>query len=253
MVTSPHKNYFDIAKKWNKLYRFIFLGSLFMTIILTLCNNKILDETLITILALVLLVVVEQIVKYYTYKAEETRRKDHLDNSFGKNYIHIQSENYYDTNEINPGPYKMIVNTFECALFSYNISERMRNKILIKNLMVFSVIIILAVIGFSKSSYSILILQLFLSKDYILELIDISIYNNRMKKIFDDLRYLFDGNLKNTNQSVNKHMSEIIRLYSEYETNISDSQLSLDSKIYNELNERLTNEWEEMKKRYNIQ
>ena len=257
MVESPHKNYFDIAGKWNKVYRCIFYISLGITVILTLYDNQILnrifDETLITILTLVLLVVVEQIVKYYTFKAEEIRREDHLDNSFRKNYLHTQSKNYYDSEEIYPGTYKMIVNTFECALFSYTISEKMRSKIIIKNLIIFILIIILAFIGFSQSNYSIPILQLFLSKDYILELIDISIYNNRMKKIFDDLKRLFDGNLKNTNQSVNKHMSEIIRLYMEYEINISDSKLSLDSKIYDALNEELTLQWEEMKNKYKIQ
>ena len=147
----------------------------------------------------------------------------------------------------------MIVNTFESALFSYTISEKMRNKKVLKNLLLFICIIALSIIGFTKSKYGLTILQLFLSKDYILDFVDIYIYNSRVKNIFDDLKKLFDNNLKNNSRSINKNMSEIIRLYMEYETNISDSKIALDSSIYNQVNESLTQEWEQIKIEYKIE
>lgn len=253
MVQSPHKDYFKIASDWNKVYRAIFYMSLILSVIVTFWENETINETFITIMSLTLLIIIEQIIKYYTFKAEEIRRKDHLDNSLGSKYLHSHSQNYYDTNEINTGLYKMIVNTFESALFSYTISEKMRNKKVLKNLLLFICIIALSIIGFTKSKYGLTILQLFLSKDYILDFVDIYIYNSRVKNIFDDLKKLFDNNLKNNSRSINKNMSEIIRLYMEYETNISDSKIALDSSIYNQVNESLTQEWEQIKIEYKIE
>lgn len=47
-------------------------------------------------------------------------------------------------------------------------------------------------------------------------------------------------------------MAEIIKLYIEYESNISDLKILLDSKIYCSLNEELTAKWNLMKENYNI-
>ena len=57
--------------------------SLILSVIVTFWENETINETFITIMSLTLLIIIEQIIKYYTFKAEEIRRKDHLDNSLG--------------------------------------------------------------------------------------------------------------------------------------------------------------------------
>ena len=47
-------------------------------------------------------------------------------------------------------------------------------------------------------------------------------------------------------------MAEIIKLYIEYESNISDLKIMLDSKKYSSVNEELTEKWNAMKETYNI-
>ena len=212
--------------------------------------NLIIDS--ISILALFMLLILEHIATYIIFQAEQTRRNDYFDNSFGTNYGYDPSQNYYDTDEINYGLYKMITNTFESAFFSLEISKRMFYKKLKINIVFFPIIICLAIYGFIQTSLSLPILQLFLSKFFLVELLDIYKYNSRVEKVFSDLKRLFTNNLINTTESIEKNMAEIIKLYIEYESNISDLKILLDSKIYCSLNEELTAKWNLMKENYNI-
>lgn len=250
-VKSPQKDYFKIAGTYTNIYTKLFWLVFIFTVLFTFLKfNNIVD--CISVFALIMLLVLEYITNYYIFKAEETRRRDYFDNSFGTHYGHESSENYYDTGEINYGLYKMIVNTFESALFSMEISKRMEYNILKKNLVLFILIIVLAIYGFSQTSFAIPILQIFLSKSFIVELINIHKYNARVEKIFCDLNKLFTYGLKNTPESVEKNITEIIKLYVDYESNISDLKIMLDSKIYSSINSELTEKWNLMKKTYNM-
>lgn len=251
MITTPHKNYFDIASKYRILYKGLFWLSVVLSIVFT--KFKIEDAVnWISIFSLVSLLSIDRIIRHYAFKAEETRRMDFFDNSFGTHYSHISSSEYYDTDEILNGPYKMIANTFESSLFTMEISSRMKNSAMLRNLLFFFVIVGFAIYGFSRVSIAIPLLQLFLSKDFVVELLDLHFYNNRVENIFNDLKKLFDRGLVNNQESVNKNLSEIIRIYMEYETNISDMKIQLSSKVYNSMNQDLTKEWERMKEKYSI-
>lgn len=95
-------------------------------------------------------------------------------------------------------------------------------------------------------------LQIFLSKILICDYIDTKIFYERNESILQDLTKLFDQNLKNEKNSIEMHLPEIISLYVQYETNISNLNILLDSKIYDSLNTSLTNEWEKLKYMYEI-
>lgn len=250
-VTSPQKDFYKIAERYKTAYDILFWGSLAFTVLFTFFEQSHIINS-VSIFSLVGLVVLDYVIRHYGTLAEDLRRQDFFDNSFGTNYNHEPSKNYYDTDELDNSLYKMITNTFESALFSAEISKRMKNRTLVKNLLFSVVIIGIAIYGFSRTSYALPMLQLFLSKDFIVELIDINVYHSRVCKIFNDIKRLFDNNLVNTSDSIDGHTPEIIKLYMEYETNISDMKVALDSKIYSKLNGQLTAKWEDMKTKYGI-
>lgn len=250
-VKSPQKYYFKMANKYTKIYKTLFWAAFIFTVLFTFLNNNNIVNS-ISIFVMIMLFILEYITNYYIFKGEETRREDYFDNSFGTHYRNDSSENYYDTNELNKGLYKMIVNTFENSLFSMEISKRMEKRILKKNLILIASICGLAIYGFIQRNLVIPILQIFLSKSFIIELIDIHKYNARVEKAFRDLIDLFSYGLEDTTESINKYTAKIIKIYLEYESNISDLKIMLDSKIYSSINSELTEKWNTMKKTYNI-
>lgn len=250
-VKSPQTTYFEKAKKYKKAYNSVFLSSIAITLIFTFLEQNHIIK-IISIISLFSLLTLDYLMKHYFSLGEDIRRNDHLDNSLGTNYSHESSENYYDTDEVDKGLYKMITNTFESALFSVKISERMKHKMIIKILPLSILIIGLSLYGFSRTNYAIPILQLFLSKIFIIDFINIWIYHDRVSKIFNDIKKLFDQKLVNTSESIDRYTPEIIKLYMEYETNISKMKVSLDSKVYSEINKELTEEWEKIKVKYKI-
>ena len=53
-------------------------------------------------------------------------------------------------------------------------------------------------------------------------------------------------------QPNNKILAQTMKAYTHYESTLAYASVILDSDIYNELNESLEEEWEEIKKRYNM-
>lgn len=251
MANSPQTNYFQLASKYQKIYDILFLIIGILTIILNFINaNKILN--LISIFGFVILLIIERNIQSFKNSAEEIRRMDFIDNSLGTRYIENSSEGYYDTSEIEHGLYKMMTNVFENSFFSFEISKNMYIKTKINQSIVVTILIGFAVFGFLKAEYIGAILQILLSRQIILKLFDLQEYNQKTNAIFNDLKKLFDSGFQNTTESINENLPEIIKIYMEYETNISDKKLSLNSKIYMEMNEELTERWNEIKIKYEI-
>lgn len=251
MANSPQTNYFQLASKYQKIYDILFLIIGILTIILNFINaNKILN--LISIFGFVILLIIERNIQSFKNSAEEIRRMDFIDNSLGTRYIENSSEGYYDTSEIEHGLYKMMTNVFENSFFSFEISKNMYIKTKINQSIVVIILIGFSVFGFLKAEYIGAILQILLSRQIILKLFDLQEYNQKTNAIFNDLKKLFDSGFQNTTESINENLPEIIKIYMEYETNISDKKLSLNSKIYMEMNEELTERWNEIKIKYEI-
>lgn len=251
MAKSPQTNYFQLASQYQKVYDILFLVIGSLTIISNFNNaNRILN--LISIFGFIILLIIERNIQSFKNNAEEIRRMDFIDNSFGTKYVENSSEGYYDTNEIKHGLYKMMTNVFENSLFSYEISKKMYIQAKIKQTILVIILIGFSVFGFLKTEYIGSILQILLSRQLILKLLDLQEYNQKTNTIFNDLKKLFDSGFKNTIESIDSNLPEIIKIYMEYETNISDKKLSLNSKLYLEMNDELTERWEKIKIKYEI-
>ena len=99
------------------------------------------------------------------------RRKGFIDNSLGSKFLEKKVEGYYTNDNLNYGPYKMLINCSENCFFTLNIAKGMLPRIVIKNV-IFSIgFLVIAYRGIKDNLVAIPILQILLSTLFITELI----------------------------------------------------------------------------------
>lgn len=249
---SPQTDYFQFSIRLKKAESYVFYTIFVLSLIFTIFNKVELGNFL-SISSLIILTILKFIIEHYQEKGECSRRKDFIDNSFGTKLHFLSSVDYYDNDEIETGLYKALINIFENSYFSLKVTSVMKRNTIIKNTCLFLIIIGFSIYGFKNSTFALPILQLFLSKYFIEDLIIILNYNSKVESIFTIIMNIFsDGFSKNT-INTNIVQAKIIQIIIEYETNISHSKLFLDSKIFNNLNHELTTEWTKIKNKYLIE
>ena len=244
---SPQTNYFETSQKISKIYDILYWIIFVLSILITVFKiNGIIDY--IGVLSIVLLAILEGVAQDFKLRAEKVRRKDFIDNSFGTSFVHDSSDEYYDNDEIEFGMKKTVVNLFENSFFSFNVSNAMFKKCLPINLVLFIGIILLSVYGFSRNQFAIPILQLFLSRYFLLDIINTYRFRNQVENIFDELKVICNEFCKDRKLSASE--IKFLKTIIEYEVLIAESNIRLDSKIFNQMNQQLTNEWKNMKGKY---
>lgn len=184
-------------------------------------------------------------VELYLFpEAEKKRVEDLIDNSLGSKYSIKPSVQYYSNEELNEGTYKLLINIFENCFFSKKISQKMIRKYNFISSCVF-IILLIAIINFSNNIIIIPLLQLFISKNILGKRISLHFYNKGLKKIFCEIKEMISDENENNN-------AKILKIYSNYQSILSYYKIRLDSKIFNDLNKELSEEWEKIKLRYNI-
>jgi len=184
---------------------------------------------------------------YFLFKAESRRRLDFIDNSFDTNLSGRRSEEYFTNSNLDPGLYKMAVNSFENALFSYNVSKRMLPNLVFKNLVIIFIFILAASLG--EKQIVILIFQLSLPVILFQQLIKLWVYNVNTEIVLEEFQSLFED-LKTIEHE--KKSAKILRNIIHYESNISWGSVLLSSRIFNKINPTISNEWTTLKKEYRI-
>lgn len=244
---SPQTNYFNTSQKWNKAYNISYWLILVLSIAATFLHLNMWIEC-VSIFAIIYLNIISYISENYKLKAEKIRRADFIDNSFGTKFVHDSSDAYYDNDELDFGTRKSMTNLFENSYFSYNVSKEMIRKKSVNNF-IFTVIILgLAIYGFSRSNISLPLLQVYLSRYFILEYLKLNSFHQRAESCFDDLKRI------SVNMTENRKLTaseiQFIKTLIDYEAGIAESNIVMDSKIFNEMNAQLTIEWEKMKIKY---
>lgn len=250
----PHQRLFDQVKNWRTFSDWMLAFSTLLAIIGTVLDAyAIASELLLNwINAFNALLIATYILgdigsSYFQFKADSQRRLDLIDNSFDTNFSGRKSQGYFSNSTLTPGLYKLAVNCYENTLFSYNISRRMVPWIALKNIAIVSVFILAAALGEKKMI--VLIFELSLPVVLLQQLIRLWVFKQNNEKLLEEFQSLFED-LKNADPSTK--YSQIIRNVTYYESNVSWASLSLSSKIFNQINDELSNEWELIKKEYKI-
>jgi len=251
---SPQTEWFSIITKLKKVNSILFYV-IFITSILTPFIKDL--PNLITILNIILIISIifsssiRYTIQFYLFpRAEEVKRNDFFDNSYGKKYNIKSSEDYFTNEKIKKGNYKLLVNLFENSLFTCEVSSKMKIKKLFTFLPYVIILILISFWGFNNNFLAIPFLQLFLSVNIIGDLLTLFVFSNRNERIFNEIKNLFER--MDGRDLTEEYLPEIINVYSSYESNINWASIQLDSKIFHQINPEISTKWEEIKKRYNI-
>lgn len=195
----------------------------------------------------ILEVIVEQIL---IPQADNIRRDDFIDNSFGSTFSQTASVGYYDTDEINQGIYKAACNLFENCFFSYSLIKAITVKKLIAPAIVLTSIIISAYYGFKEVPFALSLLQALFSATLLGSLVKHLILMARLHTIQDSWINLFQ--IPNFKTDMSKYSSHIYRYWLQYEVLHGRIPANIPEILFKKYNPQLTQEWIEIKKRYKI-
>lgn len=175
------------------------------------------------------------------------RRKGFIDNSLGSKFLEKPVKGYYTNDNLDLGPYKMIVNCGENCYFTYNIAKAMIPQIIIKNAVCAIAFLCIAYWGIKDNLIAIPILQILLSTLFLTELVHHINFIAKLNQLFERFKEFFSK--KADDKQI---LQEAVLLFLDYETTLVYNKAPLSDSIYKKLNKRLSKEWEDIKARYEM-
>lgn len=254
---APQYNLFKIVDKLKRVLSItfwtIFILSAVPTVMKLIKLNIAIDDLLntVNIIAIALFFLIEIVVEYIMIpQADNKRRDDFIDNAFGSKFSPTPSVGYYDTEEVEKGLYKASCNLFENCFFSYSLVKAMTIRKIVLPAIVLLFVVVFAYYGFKEVPFALSLLQALFSATLLSELVKHLILLSRLSNIHDCWINLFQHEDLKTN--IAKYQTQIYRLWLQYETLHSRMPAGIPDELFNKHNNKLTNEWEELKIRYNI-
>lgn len=183
---------------------------------------------------------------YFFPEAENVRRRDFFQNSFGNKFIDDPSVGYFTNDSLPKGVYKMGVNLFENLFFTTAISKEMAKKELLKSAGFSTAFALFAFEGFSRTEkFSLPFLQTFLSITILGGAAKILFFYSKNKALLEKARELFTGIPFKSKPA--EYVGYCLKLYADYEANLAWGGILLDGKVYKKLNPILSKQWEKVK------
>lgn len=176
------------------------------------------------------------------------RRRGFIDNALGSKFLEKPVENYYTNDRIEIGPYKMIVNCGENCFFTLNIARKMTVNIVLKNIIFTLLFCSIAYLGIMNSLIAIPVMQILFSTLFLTELVHHINFVVKLNLQFERFKEVFQN--KPNKKTI---FQQALLLYLDYETTLAYNKAPLSDSVYNNLKEKLTREWEEIKNRYELE
>jgi hypothetical protein len=195
--------------------------------------------------------VLDAIVNYVLIpQAENKRKDDFIDNSFGSKFSIVSSIEYYNNEEISAGLYKGAVNLFQNCFFSASLMKAALPQKIVLPAIILLGVMIMAYFGFKQFDWAVALLQTLFSVSILGSLVKDLILYYQLNAIQDMWVALFQN--KDVKLNIASYHAQVYRYWLQYETLISWSQPDIPEKLYNRLNGPLTAEWQNLKTKYNI-
>lgn len=254
---APQYNLFVIIDKIRSgiilIFWLIFLLSIIPAILKMLEVNLSIDDVINTlnIICIALYFILDIVVEYILVpEADSKRRDDFIDNSFGSTFSTNPSIGYFDTNELSQGLYKAATNLFENCFFTYTLVKAITIRKTIVPAVALLSVAVFSYYGFKQVPFALSLLQALFSAALLGELVKHFVLMIRLHTIHDAWITLFQH--PDFKINVDKYRTYIYRYWLQYETLHSRIQAGIPDKIFEKLNSRLTQEWNNIKVRYNI-
>ena len=180
------------------------------------------------------------------FKARKTKINDLIDNSFNTEIANHHSENYYDNEEIRNGTMKLLYNTAESCFFSYREMQSMKYSECTKALIPLGILIVGLIVN--KAEVIMAIFRISAIMIVTIQVIRFFVTLSQLKNLLDRMLYT----LKHKSSSVTHINAESINYALEYETLMIWYGVKIPDRVYYAMNENLTLEWNEAKKKFAI-
>lgn len=254
----PQKNEFDLAEKYHKilekcdvaLISFTILGT-FVSLLPFYQNNVKFIFTVLTFLS-VIAVFIFQLRFQTTYmKAEETRRDGLIDSAFTSKMADVESEGYYDTEDVEEGMRRLLANIHENSFFSIRVTEPMFIKEEKKNIWFIIIMVIAILFSVINSQFVLVMLQIFLSMNFYGNYLRIMSLRESLIKVQSGCKQIWED--WSSGHKALQLQARIIRETIRYESALAYASIMFDQSAYETMNMDVTMEWEVLKKRYQMQ
>lgn len=176
---------------------------------------------------------------YLVPRAEEARRRQLLSDAFGTSISHDRTALYYN-NEYSPSVERLGADTMENALFSRAITARMLVK---KRVSTFGYLLVwLVLFAFRTTDLSVLIwiTQVVFSQAILVQWFNMEVLCLRFDRVYDCLHAHF---LHGIGGHTTKAVATILDAFVLYESAKAAAGLLLSTKVFEELNPALSEEW----------
>lgn len=209
------------------------------------------DKKILTILFIISTSIYFIASQYQRYilipKAERMRRKQLLSNAFNIALIPENTVNYYN-NDSEPSIKRLGINVLENSLFSKTVAEKM----LIKTRIISCIFIVfwLSMIIYENSNFDFVmtISQLVFSGTVVINWLNLEVLYHRYSNVYSKLYEHFLSS--NTNVLIEKVF--ILDALIEYESAKASAGIKLSSKIFENINPSISEEWIRIKNTLNI-
>ncbi|QFT88075.1 hypothetical protein FIU87_05440 [Bacillus sp. THAF10] len=181
---------------------------------------------------------------------EEKRRVHLLSNSFNVPLDSEVTKNYYNNN-IEPSLLKLGVNIFENSLFSERVTREMAVKQRVK-VCIFGIVFLSALL-FRTTGYEIIsiLAQTLFASTLLPAYIRLEVLHFKNKVIFNNLYDIFL--LYNKQNEIDaKLTAKLVDCFVKYESAKAYSGVKQDTKIFNKINKRVSEEWKDIKSKLKI-
>lgn len=252
LVDPIRTNYFDIIEKvdkWANVLFFIGAGlSIASTQISETDNPKIIIWIQIAFLLTVLgLFTLDLAVKLrLAPRAADARAQDFLSHAYGQDLLTARTSGYYNNNA-QLGMQKISAQTFENTLFTKEICRTMFNR-QIPLVVVYGLAF---AVGVANRDTSITLwcaaAQVLFSEQIFMRFVRLWWLQRRAEQLHEEMRRLYISGSTGI-----RFDSIAMDAYTRYEMSKSTAGITLSSKIYEELNPRLTAEWDQLRARHSI-
>jgi len=242
----PHKINYDTTSYISKIqYYLIILGTAlsFSTIFnLEDCIKNNLEITLCIVS--IIYFILEIVFNIFFIMAEQNRINDLIDNSLNSQIADENSENYYTNEEVKQSVYKLGINGVENAYFTKNVSREMIKKQLLPFIVV--ILIYLISIFLVEKKILVIVFQLLLPLYVIKDFIQLNLFKSKVETIYNCYKQVFASIKKTEREPI------IINNIISYEKLLSSYSIQLDSNIFNKMNNKLSEDWKNLKIKYKL-
>ncbi|NMC58497.1 MAG: hypothetical protein GYA51_03785 [Candidatus Methanofastidiosa archaeon] len=189
------------------------------------------------------------VAKYLFYSAEKVKRGDLIDNSFGTCYSDCNTEGYYNNEDIPYGVKKLALNTYESSFHTEQTLRKMLFRYAMK-MLIFSIPFLISIFSISGSDIVRLLFEISIPLIMLSQFFILIVYYTGVKSVNECFKIELI-NIGNKTIEI-KDNARLLKPVLDYYNIKSWATTNLDSKIFKNHNEQISELWQKRKEKLKL-